>query len=133
MPDKNLGTAPDYDQALLPGENHWMMVAGLSSTSPSYYPVVLENSAQASWPPTWTDSTWWGNLLGTKRERGMAWKDQTVIIAYNDASVGTVKLEQKGEYLHLPADILAPEGKEPLPPMKILDIEVERNKAPHAQ
>lgn len=63
----------------------------------------------------------------------MAWKDQTVIIAYNDASVGTVKLEQKGEYLHLPADILAPEGKEPLPPMKILDIEVERNKAPHAQ
>ena len=94
MPDKNLGTAPDYDQALLSGENHWMMVAGLSLTSPSYYPVVLENSAQASWPPTWTDSTWWGNLFETKRERGMAWKDQKVIIAYNDASVGTVKLEQ---------------------------------------
>ncbi|SKB00254.1 hypothetical protein SAMN02745166_03104 [Prosthecobacter debontii] len=118
MPDKNLGTAPDNDQALISGENHWMMVAGLSPTSPSYYPVVLENTVDLSWPPRW----WADKEL--KPVRGRAWPKDGIVVAFNDASVETVKLDRKGEYLHLPKRILAPGGKKPLPPMTMLDIEV---------
>jgi hypothetical protein len=31
IPDRVIGSAPDYAKALEPGENHWMLVAGLST------------------------------------------------------------------------------------------------------
>ena len=36
-----------------------------------------------------------------------------------------VKLVEKDGLLHLPDEILKPEGKEPLPNMKLLDVEVK--------
>lgn len=123
-PDKNIGSAPGFEQALMPGENHWMMVAGLRDDSPAHYPLVMENAADASWPPKWLPYPEpFFSSSGTRRSRGMAWKKREIIVVFNDASVQTVKLELKDGMLHLPESFLKPEGKEPLPEFKILDVE----------
>ncbi len=128
-PDGNLGQAPGFDEALTAGENHWMMVSGLGDRSPGHYPLVLENAADASWPPRWLATASWFSrkisaILGEPPARGRAWADGTIIIAFNDAVVQTVKLDPKSDGLHLPASVLTPEGKAPLPVFKLLDIQV---------
>lgn len=117
MPDKNIGEAPAYDQALIAGENHWMMVVGMTNTSPSHYPLVMENTADATWPPRWFAGK------SMKPVRGRTWENDDIIVGFNDASVQTVRLEKKGDYLCLPKSVLEPEGKPPLPVMKLLEIE----------
>ena len=53
-PDGNIGTAPNYDEALKPGECHWAMTGGLSDSASGTYPIVYENPAAGAWPsPTW--------------------------------------------------------------------------------
>ena len=128
-PDGNIGTAPDYEEAFAPGENHWMMVAGLSDRSPGHYPLILENAVDASWPPKWLPSPlllsrWFASLRGELPPRGRSWPGNTILIGFNDGSIETVQLESKDGFLHLPASILKPEGQEPLPTLKILDIEL---------
>jgi hypothetical protein len=118
-PDKNIGVAPAYAEALRKNENHWMLVTGLDDKSPSHYPLVLENAADTSWPPKWHAG------MDGKLARGRAWKGNTIILAFNDASVQTVKLEQKDSLLHLPKRILEPEGHPPLPALKVLDIDAD--------
>lgn len=130
--DKDVGLAPDYAKALTPGENHWMLVAGLQNNSPAHYPVVMENAVDATWPPRWMPypsyiSRKLASIRGDKREppsRGRSWENNAVIIGFNDASVQAVEMDLKDDRLHLPASILKPEGKEPLPTLKILDVEV---------
>lgn len=85
-PDKNIGIAPTYDQALMAGENHWAMTQGQSNTSSSIMPIVFENPAAAGWPPQWN-----ADAAG-KPVAGRAWQGGTVIVGKNDASVETVKL-----------------------------------------
>lgn len=119
QPDREIGQTPDFTKALRPGENHWMLVAGMTKESPAHFPLVLENAAQASWPPTWRID---------QREqfvRGRAWGDGSILIGFNDASVRVIRLDEQVNNLHLPITVLKPEGKPPLPVMKILDIAVK--------
>lgn len=127
-PDGNLGQAPDYAQALEPGENHWMMVANQKNTSPTHYPILMENAADVSWPPKWLPPAWflsrkYAEWTGPPPPRGRSWGNGTIIVGFNDASVQTVKLERKDGRMHLPDSVLKPAGKEPLPELKILDVE----------
>ncbi len=127
--DKDIGLAPDYAKALTPGENHWMLVAGLKNNSPAHYPVMMENAVEATWPPKWLPypsyiSRKLASIPGRKPLRGRSWENNAVIIAFNDASVQAVQMDLKDDRLHLPESTLKPEGKEPLPTLKILNIEV---------
>lgn len=127
--DKNIGVLPDYTEALVPGENHWMLAAGLNSQSRAHYPLVMENAADATWPPRWVPypsyiSRKLASITGSKPLRGRSWEKNAIIMALNDASVQVVEMDLKDDRLFLPESILKPEGKEPLPTLKILDIEV---------
>lgn len=86
MPDKNIGLAPNFEQALAPGENHWALTQGQSNTSSSIMPVVFENPVAPSWPPQWNCDA------AGKPIPGRAWQGGTVLVGKNDASVETVKL-----------------------------------------
>jgi hypothetical protein len=128
MGDKNLGEAPDYAQALEAGENHWMMIANQSNTTPAHYPVLLENGADVSWPPRWLPETSYvarrfAEWTGEHPPRGRSWEKGTILVGFNDASIQTVKLELQDGLLALPESVLKPEGKEPLPELRILDVE----------
>lgn len=52
-PDGNIGSAPDYEQVLMPRENHWMFTAGLTNTSLGNYPLLMEDAVHAGLPPQW--------------------------------------------------------------------------------
>ena len=86
-PDGNIGQAPIFEEALTPGENHWALTVGLTSTSPALMPLVFEAPAEASWPPRWDADA------GGKPPRGRAWQGGKIIIGRNDGSVETVRLE----------------------------------------
>ena len=79
--DDVIGTAPDFDQALASGENHWAMTAGLTDASAGNAPLVFENPVTDSWPPVWD-----ADAAGRPLE-GRAWKSGRIIIARNDGSV----------------------------------------------
>jgi len=38
-----IGTAPDFSEAVEPGENHWAMTKGVTDQSPGSMPLVFEN------------------------------------------------------------------------------------------
>jgi hypothetical protein len=128
IPDKNIGEAPNYAQALEPGENHWMMVANLSNESPGHYPMILESAADVAWPPRWLPvdgyaSRKYAEWTGVLPPRGRSWADGSILVGFNDGSLQTVKLELKEGRMHLPESVLKPTGKEPLPELRILDVE----------
>ena len=123
-PDKDIGTATEYDQALTAGENHWVLVAGMNTDSPAHYPLLMENAVDATWPPRWLP------YVPNKPMKGLAWYDDTIIVGFNDGSVQKVKLVERDGFLHLPKSILEPKGKTPLPVMKILDI-IPRGSGPY--
>lgn len=130
--DKKLGQAPDFNQALQPGENHWMMVSGLGNDSPSRTPVVLENAAEVVWPPKWLpykeepSKSFIQRLLSLGRlsSPGRSWKNKKIIICMNDASAEPISLKEKDGLMHLSESYLRAIA---VPPsgLKILDIEVE--------
>jgi prepilin-type N-terminal cleavage/methylation domain-containing protein len=96
-PDNNIGEAPDYDEALKAGENHWALTKGLSDSSSGNAPLVFENPVGgASWPPMWNC-----NAAGQKKE-GRAWKSGKIIVGRNDGSVAGEQLESvKGDSVPL--------------------------------
>jgi uncharacterized protein DUF4190 len=95
-PDGNIGTAPDYREAVQPGENHWAMTKGLTTASDGSIPLVFENPADATWPPKWSP-----DLAGTGKP-GRTWSGGRVIIGFNDGSVALLPLESsKGEHVGL--------------------------------
>lgn len=133
IPDKEIGSAPDFPKALEPGENHWAYVAGLSNTSPSHFPVVMESAVDGKLPPQWllppeAEQSWFARQFMSEKKLfpkavpGRTWGGGTIIVARNDASVEPVKLTEKDGFMHLPESFLKPEGKEPLPPLKLLDV-----------
>jgi prepilin-type N-terminal cleavage/methylation domain-containing protein len=95
--DNNIGEAPEYEEALKAGENHWSMTKGLSDSSSSIAPLIFENPiAGASWPPMWNC-----DKAGTKAE-GRAWKSGKIVICRNDNSVSGEELESiKGDSVGL--------------------------------
>ena len=48
LPDGNVGQAPDFAEAVGPGENHWMLVDGLNEKSEGMLPVVFENAVDTA-------------------------------------------------------------------------------------
>jgi hypothetical protein len=89
-PDGNIGTQPDYANALEAGENHWTMTAGLSESAPGEVPLVYENPATASWPPKWNPSA-----RGTSKP-GRIWTwAGGIVVGRNDSSATVEKLESR--------------------------------------
>ena len=86
-PDGNIGTAPDYTEALKPGENHWAMTKGLLDSDADSIPLIYENPSEATWPPKWNPS-----LIGTEKP-GRTWSGGKVIVGFNDGSVAALPLE----------------------------------------
>ena len=94
--DNSIGEAPDYQQALDAGENHWCMTKGLSDSASGNAPLVFENAVSTSWPPTWNC-----DIAGQPKE-GRAWKGGKIIVGLNDGSVTPQKLESsKGDNIGL--------------------------------
>jgi hypothetical protein len=88
VPDGDIGTPPDFKQALEAGENHWALTKGLSNSDLGSIPLVFENPVVATWPPKWNV-----DAKGTPT-RGRAWGNG-VIIGMNDSSVGIQPLQSK--------------------------------------
>lgn len=90
VPDGDIGTAPDFSQALTPGECHWMLLKSQTDFSLGDMPVVVENALNASWPPKWDVSDQSGG------KRGRVWKGNNIIVGRNDGSVAVEKLSPEG-------------------------------------
>lgn len=112
IPDGEIGSASAYPLALQPGENHWMLVAGLSNESPGRTPLIFENALDTSWPPKWRPGFFMHHV------RGRSWRGKEIYVGFNDGSTIPVPLKKQGDYLTLPDDVL-----QGLPPLKVLDIE----------
>ncbi len=112
IPDGEIGSAPDFAKALEPGENHWMLVAGLSNASPDRTPLFFENALDTSWPPKWRPGFFMHHV------RGRSWRGKGIVVGFNDNSTLLVPLKKQGDYLTLPDEVL-----QGLPPLKVLDIE----------
>lgn len=90
VPDNQVGSAPNFEKALTPGECHWVLVKNQSEDSPGNAALVFENSLNASWAPMWNVSAEAGN------KRGRAWPGGRIIIGRNDGSVAVEKLGPDG-------------------------------------
>lgn len=112
-----IGEPPDFLQAVQAGENHWMMVDGMTLASPGHYPLIFENALDLSWPPKWKPK-FAGQLI-----RGRPWRQDKIIVGFNDGHVDVIRLKPSGDHLTLPDEVLAPKGLPPLPTLKVLDIE----------
>lgn len=112
VPDGKLGSAPGYAQTLEPGENHWMLLAGLSTKSPGRTPLFFENALDTSWPPKWLPGFFMHHV------RGRSWRGKKILVCFNDSSAMMAPLMRQGDFMTLADDILRD-----LPPMKVLDIE----------
>ena len=95
--DNNIGEAPQFDEALKAGENHWSFVAGMTNASLGELPLLFENSANFDqWPPLWNCDK------AGQRVEGRAWQSRKIIIGRNDGSVAAEQLEAvKGESVGL--------------------------------
>lgn len=100
IPDGNIGTAPEYTDAVKAGENHWAMMKGLSDSSPGGIPLVFENPASSGADPSWN-----ADLAGQSK-KGRTWSGGKVVVGTNDGSVevqkcaaaaGTVTLKAAGD------------------------------------
>lgn len=90
IPDRHIGVAPDYRQALEPGECHWMLLKHQGEASPGNAPVIIENALDAHWPPRWDVSDQAGDRKGRARP------GRQIIIGCNDGSAQMVKLQEDG-------------------------------------
>ncbi len=88
-PDNNIGQAPNYGQALMPGENHWAMTANQTDATFGNMPVVFENPSSPSWPPLWN-----ADVAG-QIAPGRTWPGGKIIIGLNDGSVAVQPLAGK--------------------------------------
>ena len=117
-PDNNIGTAPDFTEALKPGECHWMMTAGLNELMDGNIPFVFENTLYPDPPLRW------GTDDDTKPSRGRSWKEKTIIIGRLDGSATVFDLKPDGTAITNGAPNHSNQTPIDLPqPFKILDIE----------
>lgn len=86
--DNNIGTAPDFAEALKARENHWAMTKGLTDSANGNAPLIFEHAnVGGAWPPMWNCE------VAGKSVEGRAWKSGKIIIARNDGSVMAEQLE----------------------------------------
>jgi prepilin-type N-terminal cleavage/methylation domain-containing protein len=88
-PDNNIGQAPNYGNALMPGENHWAMTGNQTDTTVGNMPIVFENPVSISWPPLWN-----ADVAG-QIQPGRTWPGGKIIIGRNDGSVAVEALAGK--------------------------------------
>jgi prepilin-type N-terminal cleavage/methylation domain-containing protein len=88
-PDNNIGQAPNYGNALMPGENHWAMTGNQTDTTVGNMPIVFENPTSISWPPLWN-----ADVAG-QIAPGRTWPGGKIIIGRNDGSVAVEALAGK--------------------------------------
>ncbi|HSI63414.1 MAG TPA: hypothetical protein VLE43_09855, partial [Candidatus Saccharimonadia bacterium] len=86
VPDNVIGKAPDFSDAVKPGENHWAMTADITDSSSGSTPLIYENPAKAEWPAKWQPSG------GPARSKGQAWEDNSIVVGLNDGSAQAMKL-----------------------------------------
>lgn len=89
--DNQIGRSPVFEEALSPGECHWMLMKGQTENSHPKLPLIIENSLNAYWPPKWDVTKPEG-----RRIRGQAWRGREIIIGRNDGSVAIEKLQPDG-------------------------------------
>lgn len=106
VPDNQIGKAPSFDKALMPGECHWVLVKNQSEDSPGNAALVFENCLKVSWPLTWDVSVEAGD------KRGRAWPRGEIIIGRNDGSVVVEKLRPDCTLDLKTIESLDPSGKE---------------------
>ena len=87
LPDGNVGTAPDYSEAVKAGENHWMMTGGLSDSAPGGIPLVYENAVSGGSDPAWN-----ADAAGQSK-KGRTWSGGKVVVGTNDGSVEVQKCQ----------------------------------------
>lgn len=116
-PDNNIGEAPNFDEALVEGENHWAMTRGVKDSDSGNTPLVFENPVRAEWPPRWNM-----NAAGQKKE-GRAWKSGRIIIGRNDGSVaGEVLNSTHGDAVPLKPDSTGKDLFEQAGPHEVLNV-----------
>lgn len=116
-PDGKTGSAPDFAEALKPGENHWAYVGGLSRYTFGSHPLILENTALPDWPPRWKPDS------AEEKVPGRTWKGNRIVVARNDGSAEAVKLRGDGDgLLRMPESLDAPPDA-PSPTPRLLPVE----------
>lgn len=117
-PDGAIGSAPSFSQALEPGENHWMMMAGFSTDSPaSDAPFIFENTLTPAWPLIWrTDKQ-------KEAVRGRTWKGDKIVIGRLDNSVNVEKLVKENGVLTLPTQFRKTVEQYTKVPLRVLNLE----------
>lgn len=81
LPDGDIGTSPEYAQAVEAGENHWMMTKGINDSASGGIPLVFENALNTDPDPSWN-----ADAAG-RSVRGRTWSGGKVIVGMNDTSV----------------------------------------------
>jgi prepilin-type N-terminal cleavage/methylation domain-containing protein len=87
IPDGNVGQPPQYTEAVMAGENHWVLTQGQTDSSSAIMPLVFENPVSPGWPPSWN-----ADVAG-QLQPGRTWRGGKVIIGLNDNSVSVERLE----------------------------------------
>ncbi len=130
VPDGNLGTSPNYEQALQPGENHWALVTGIQPATTPNKILLLEDPADPVWPPRWNADQAGKPIAGRPWSSGSLWGRHTIIIARNDRAVTLEKLTPgPGLQPISPEPIPSTSAPSPIPaldltqPHRILDVE----------
>jgi hypothetical protein len=99
IPDGDIGTAPDYAQALMPGECHWCISKGLFDNRDGNAPQIFENPNGHTWPPVWNCDV--ANQPVPGRAQGGCY----IIIGRNDGSINLERLASaKGTHVSLQTD-----------------------------
>ena len=89
--DNKIGSAPDFADALKPGENHWALTRKLDDWSNLKCPFVFENPKIASWPPKW-------DVKARGEEKpGRVWKNKRICVGCNDGSINMERVADTGQ------------------------------------
>ena len=98
QPDNEIGSPPNFEKALMPGECHWMLLKGQWETVPGETPILIENAPNSTWPPKWDTerprSSLWADE--TPPKRGRSWPGSTVVVVRNNGSAALEKLRPDG-------------------------------------
>ena len=91
-PDNNIGTSPDYDQALMPGECAWAYTTGLETASNSLLPLLANGFSETVGTYTKEKNKKGGVFNGMKN----AWVSVTGSAKVGDLSPDFKCMEKKG-------------------------------------
>lgn len=118
--DGIIGEAPDFKEAVLSGENHWVVLGGLGTFIHPSHPLIYENAIDAGWPPKWKP------MSANQFIRGRTWRGDKILVGLNDGSISVVKTRLVNETLTLPEPMLLSYDGKPWDDIKILDIEEKK-------